>query len=1364
MKLHVLGSVLAVLLFAGCVTTAQNTTAEGIERGELPWETAFLNAPPGDVIRASADIKLEKEQDARILYRECMYSFDQDGRLTWNFRIVYKILTANGVSYWSSVSQGWDPWYQEKPVFRGRVCNPDGSQYLLKPEHFVESAEKEDDVNVFSERRYLRAPLPNVTIGSVIELEYTVQEKIPYFKDGMVQYVDIRGRNPMYRQKIIIEVAAGLPFNYRIFKQSGLVPTIKNLGAVTRYSFDFENIPPEDEFEPARSVEEPFWPCIAFSTGKSWQTVARTYNTYIEGALKDQDFSGSLAGLKAGDVRQSAVNIIKWLNKRVRYTGLELGINSIVPAQPSQTLSRGFGDCKDKATLVVGMLRQMGYKARVALVSAGFGLDTSPDLPGLGHFNHAIVYVDEQGGLWFDPTAEYSRDSYFPISIQNRMALIIDPETTGLVNIPKQPAEINKVIRKKEVFLQNDGNAEVTETTVHYGAEEDYMRASMAQTSGDNLKKNIDDYIKAKFGAGTLQDFTVTNSSDLSVPYTIVLKIKDVERAATQLYLAQVVINQAEIFSYIPSIFLNELKEDRKQSFVFYEPNEFEIRYIIHPPLGFVPRALPPDDTLSLGTMALSRRFTAKDDDTVEVSLKLNTGRDEISASEFMTTHTAIADFLKQQQMLVEFDHKGLLLLKKGNYKDSLAFFYELTEREPANPLHRIRYAFALLQAGLGEKARSIVKQAADSSPESADVFAAQAWILEHDILGRMFQAGYDREGALQAYKKALELDKDNIDYHINLGALLEYNAEGYRFDKGDDLPGAIKHYRYVYDTLNFKDIRNNLIGVLLQAERYEELLKLARDIEDNDLRTLITIVALSGGKGMDAGLRELEKINSVEKRKSIELEASRFLLRVRHYKDAALLLRNAARYSSDAMQLDSQADVYQRLEKHEELTFDKNDPESLLKNYLHAFFTAQGDDFSALKQYVTDDFYANGLKEDNPYNFSREYNIFKNGVISSDLTKDVCLDLYFGLLKLNREGNKEDGYRIVLRSADNSGGGCFYIKNIGGGLKIVANQFFVSAIGKQVYDFYLNHQQKQAEKWLDWYYEDFALFQTNAKEVFQGRPFQKFWNPGNRNIKLAAACIMAEGAFAKQAEPLLLAAYKQAETDTQKYDLDYALQLVYLQLDRYDDQVKVLARLYEAYPKSDKIFKYYLNALISLGEYTRAERIIAEHLADDPAEKQAQCMLLRNYAYKLDFKALEEQMHKCIELNALAENEYNLVAWVELFNSTPSPKALEYARTAMKLSGEKEDYIIHTMATLYAEVGRCQEAWQLINKVMETSGNSMPANEDWYVFGRIAEQYGEIDEAITAYKRIKPPQNRPKDNISTYNLAQKRLRMLKHE
>ena len=60
----------------------------------------------------------------------------------------------------------------------------------------------------------------------------------------------------------------------------------------------------------------------------------------------------------------------------------------------------------------------------------------------------------------------------------------------------------------------------------------------------------------------------------------------------------------------------------------------------------------------------------------------------------------------------------------------------------------------------------------------------------------------------------------------------------------------------------------------------------------------------------------------------------------------------------------------------------------------------------------------------------------------------------------------------------------------------------------------------------------------------------------------------------------------------------------------------------------------------------------------------------------------------------------------------------------------------------------------------MDDAGRDDPAPHDWYVLGRIAEDYGATDAALAAYNRVE----KPKDTLngSTYVLAQKRLKGLK--
>ena len=62
-----------------------------------------------------------------------------------------------------------------------------------------------------------------------------------------------------------------------------------------------------------------------------------------------------------------------------RYVGLEFGIHGFKPYKVTQVLARRFGDCKDKAALLIALLREVGVSAELVLVRTRRGgrLDTS---------------------------------------------------------------------------------------------------------------------------------------------------------------------------------------------------------------------------------------------------------------------------------------------------------------------------------------------------------------------------------------------------------------------------------------------------------------------------------------------------------------------------------------------------------------------------------------------------------------------------------------------------------------------------------------------------------------------------------------------------------------------------------------------------------------------------------------------------------------------------------------------------------------------------------------------------------------------------------------------------------------------------
>ena len=97
----------------------------------------------------------------------------------------------------------------------------------------------------------------------------------------------------------------------------------------------------------------------------------------------------------------------------------------------SITFDKKYGVCRDKAALLVSMLRLAGLKAYPVLVSVGTHKDAEAPDP---FFNHAIVGVQLEKGRYslMDPTDENTRE-LLPASDRNQSYLVCraDGETSG---------------------------------------------------------------------------------------------------------------------------------------------------------------------------------------------------------------------------------------------------------------------------------------------------------------------------------------------------------------------------------------------------------------------------------------------------------------------------------------------------------------------------------------------------------------------------------------------------------------------------------------------------------------------------------------------------------------------------------------------------------------------------------------------------------------------------------------------------------------------------------------------------------------------------------------------------------------------
>jgi len=135
---------------------------------------------------------------------------------------------------------------------------------------------------------------------------------------------------------------------------------------------------------------------------------------------------------------------------------LELGIEGIRPRRAALTLARGWGDCKDKAALIVSMLRELGIEAELVLVRTALRGSFDTTTASLALFDHAIAYVPSLD-LYLDGTAESTGTGELPAADRATVGLRIGRDSGTLVRLPEPPSSQSRQSQSLDLKLSPDG-------------------------------------------------------------------------------------------------------------------------------------------------------------------------------------------------------------------------------------------------------------------------------------------------------------------------------------------------------------------------------------------------------------------------------------------------------------------------------------------------------------------------------------------------------------------------------------------------------------------------------------------------------------------------------------------------------------------------------------------------------------------------------------------------------------------------------------------------------------------------------------------------------------------------------------------
>jgi tetratricopeptide (TPR) repeat protein len=1351
-----------------------------------------------ELTAASAAMPPNREYIAQILLDEGKYQIAADGTLHYEHRIIYRVDSAEGVKNWSEISASWDPWYEKQSQLRARIFQPDGSSVELDQKTITDAPIKGEDSDTFSSEHVRRAPLPGVAVGSIVEQDVVTEEKATYFSGGSLYRYYFRSGVPSGRIRLTVELPSTTPYKDVITNLPGLVVDRAESDGRKHNVYQLTNAAAWHSSDIDLETNSPDTPLIEFATGASWEDVASTYAklsdpqtvlTGSESILPDSLPSERMARIRA---------IVQKLHREIRYTGVEFGAAKLTPQPPGEVIKRHYGDCKDKATLLVAMLRTAGIRANLALLSTGPGRNVLDELPGMNRFNHAIVYVPEQKGgpesgggsaLWIDATAESFEVGTLPFADQGRSALIIAPDTKSLTKTPEAKPEDSVLVETRTFTLAGLGPSHVEETSSTHGYVDASYRSAYGGPDTPRMHDELENYVKNAYLAKKLTSFSHGDGTDFDHPFQLTVVADGARRGTTATDEAVVVIFPNAVISGLPKWFSEapvvvgpETSAETKHELELQSKNRLAT-YTIRPfinekvtrikiPDGFALRSLPANKTTQLGTGTMTESYSSGEPGIVTVDFRFSSGSSNLSADQCLALRTAVLELNKRDYVGIYFDQVGSKAIADGHIREALEADRKLIAEHPTEALHHVRLARALLDAGIGSEAHSEARRATELDPKSSIAFATLGWTLEHDDLGERFGKGYDLAGAIAALKQAIVLDPDDNDPRFDLAILYEFDARGIRYAADADLPSAIRAYNELIERTKEKDAqaasqyRENLIYALLFSSKFTELDTLLASLPSSNAHTACAIASAAAQHGAAAGIAQANRGNAAASDRNKNLRTAGSQLAALHkYAEAADVISAGIQGGDDAPAMAREIELYRSLRTSSLKPLPATNPASPVQSITYGVMAGtltkeQAEAALSHRAYVSNDEFERDVKKN-----LASSGFLKSVAENSDMTEPVMLDLLAGNMTFTSTGDDQNGYAIVTQMPG-SDPSHYYVLREDGAYRVIADDHDQVQVGNAVL-YALEHKEPaQAKAILDWKRD--LTHKEGGDDAFAGVLLTRFWTVGSSKpgadspeaMRLAAISLLAGSMDAKPYVAELIPLREKASGQRQT-DLDLLIAETGVGSEQPDVALPAALRLLEQEPDS-------LTALRLAGQSYGFKNdpktwleMLAPRLAKRPKDHDLLSEQVRAYLQAHDFDAAQAAEKKVLDSGKAESSDYNSFAWLGLFHNYLGDDVTKAAQQSNMLTKNGSFAELHTLACIYAAQGRTTEARQVLKQAMNAGSLTQPDSAVWYTLGLIYEQYGAKTAAIEAFRKVEAHElddHTYIDPTSTYILAQARI------
>jgi transglutaminase-like putative cysteine protease len=498
------------------------------------------NEEAPDWLHSLANVSLPKypdETDAVVLLYDETDSVDPNGSVVEHIRVAYKILRSGGRER-GTLRLNFNS--RSKILSMGGWCLTSNGQIFQVREKDAEEQGEFPDGGGYQDERVKILKVPASDPGNVIGFEYEVRGQLDLLQEGW----DFQGDDPVRDSRYTLQVPPGWEYNVRWMHHD---PIPVQQDGPNQWHWESRDIPAVDRelaMPPTVSVEGravinffPTDPALRQKTLDSWAQFGLWYDHLSAGRRDDSpEIAAKVRELTAQAPTQldKMRAIANWMQSEIRYYEILIGIGGYQPHPASWVFANRYGDCKDKATLMSAMLKDIGIDSYYVIINDERGV-VGPNDPPWNGFDHAILairvptgmkddelyatYQDPKLGtlLFFDPTNENVPLGYIPWYLQANYGALVTDDGGELVELPLLPPQTNRQIRVAKFVLGSDGSLQGAVREIRWGNPATVRRERIHGSATANpLETVLESYVSEFVPGAVLNRSTVENLDDKS--------------------------------------------------------------------------------------------------------------------------------------------------------------------------------------------------------------------------------------------------------------------------------------------------------------------------------------------------------------------------------------------------------------------------------------------------------------------------------------------------------------------------------------------------------------------------------------------------------------------------------------------------------------------------------------------------------------------------------------------------------------------------------------------------------------------------------------------------------------------------------